>query len=809
MCCATIVTPLLIALTIVAGVQADQPALRLCEPWKSDYVGDDATGQHVIALWKLDGEKIEDASGHGHTGTLHGGTISPAGRFGSCLETFRGLPVEDKEHRALIENRPDLSPQGPFTLELWIKPKPELNSDYPQAFLLDKKYVAHADYQMIVGPPDSQGARILRVSLGFGAASDAWYAKPATFRPGTWSHVAFTYDGKGEGSFYLNGHPWGAKRIEGRQSIAAGTHPLSIGDRIGSGYGGFPGFIDQVRLSSGVLEFRPARIEQICDRACFVRRESPVLVRFEVTNLQHRAAGRRGSQHFFGRHRRENHKARCIAPGKPVAVDYPLDTSLRPDAYRLVARLNTAGSEPYQTQEAFPVRIAPRQPPHRFPVLMWGIWDPQEVSKEMGRLKQIGFNHVLGLGADNRKIWETGKPTTAADAETVAQTKRLLDGVGQRHDRRGRPLASFHVDRPAQSSNAWIARVSPTRRAGSAGRLRADAKDRGVLLQRRGFGRPDLWPFPAFGAALLHTEVRDNVEPVFHKHDFEAFRKASGSNIPAGNRLPMALTTMRVPGFPADHVIPDNQPLYVFYRWFWKAGDGWNGLNTALHRGLKSTGRRDLWTFHDPAVRVPCVYGSGGEATSLAVDLFVSDPLNLAVATDELLAMAGGAAGKQDAMKMTQIIWYRSQTAPIPKKPADAPAYQARWEQEQPAAEFITIAPMHLREAFWNKIARPIRGIMYHGWESLVPTEALGRLLFHASRHATRIGPADPRGRPAARSHPSADARGEKRRGLFGELCLGNVRRSHHVQLRRLEPLLAGRRVSGPTLCPPATGDRF
>jgi len=42
---------------------------------------------------------------------------------------------------------------------------------------------------------------------------------------------------------------------------------------------------------------------------------------------------------------------------------------------------------------------------------------------------------------------------------------------------------------------------------------------------------------------------------------------------------------------------------------------------------------------------------------------------------------------------------------------------------EQPDAPFITIAPMHLREAFWTKIARPIRGIMYHGWQSLVPCD--------------------------------------------------------------------------------------
>jgi hypothetical protein len=74
-------------------------------------------------------------------------------------------------------------------------------------------------------------------------------------------------------------------------------------------------------------------------------------------------------------------------------------------------------------------------------------------------------------------------------------------------------------------------------------------------------------------------------------------------------------------------------------------------------------------------------------------------------------------------MKMTQIIWYRSQTAPMPKTGAEPLPFQAAWEQQQPDAPFITIAPMHLREAFWTKIARPIRGIMYHGWQSLVPCE--------------------------------------------------------------------------------------
>lgn len=104
------------------------------------------------------------------------------------------------------------------------------------------------------------------------------------------------------------------------------------------------------------------------------------------------------------------------------------------------------------------------------------------------------------------------------------------------------------------------------------------------------------------------------------------------------------------------------------------------------------------------------VYGSGGECDVISQWTYsYPDPIRIGLATDELLAMAAGAKHDQEVMKMTQIIWYRSQTAPPPKSDKDAVPYKARREKEIPDAQFITIAPMHLREAFWTKIARPIK----------------------------------------------------------------------------------------------------
>ena len=154
----------LYAFVLVAGshglLWADDTPVQLCEPWQSEYSGEAATGEHVIGLWTFDvGGELKDSSGHGHDLTLQGGKINPDGRHGACLESFCGWPIEDTVHRVQAKDHADLSPPGAFTLELWIKPKAELNADYPDSFLIDKKYVSDDDYQLILGKQDRNGNR--------------------------------------------------------------------------------------------------------------------------------------------------------------------------------------------------------------------------------------------------------------------------------------------------------------------------------------------------------------------------------------------------------------------------------------------------------------------------------------------------------------------------------------------------------------------------------------------------------------------------------------------------------------------------
>jgi hypothetical protein len=122
--------------------------------------------------------------------------------------------------------------------------------------------------------------------------------------------------------------------------------------------------------------------------------------------------------------------------------------------------------------------------------------------------------------------------------------------------------------------------------------------------------------------------------------------------------------------FPKDRVIPDDHPLLRYYRWFWTVGDGWNSLHSAVHRGIHSTGRDDVWTWFDPAIRAPSLGGSGGEVDVLGQWTYTNpDPLRVGCFADELFSMAANSPQHPRVMKMTQLFWYRSQTAPKTKGP--------------------------------------------------------------------------------------------------------------------------------------------
>lgn len=683
--------------------------IHLQQPWETGYTGGDLTGPHVLGCWKFDGEKaLSDNSGKGNDLTIKGAVQSANGRFGGALEGFPGFPIQDERHSAMTAPKPpQLSPKGSFTLEMWIKPKPEFEPRL-RVFLLDKKYVDHTDYQWQISEADKGGLRRMWVNLGFGAESKTIYSDPIKLSADKWHHVAFTYDGAGDGRFYHNGEATGGARLTGYAAVTPGVKPLSIGDRLGSNYGGFPGLIDEVRICDGVLNFEQVKLEIVSSRTVWRRMEATKPIDIVCTNLG-RDVLKGATLRLSFADKEEVFTLPDVLPGKAFSAKHTLNSALKPQRYTLNARLDLGGDKAYTTRQSAEVEITPRPAPS-MPVIMWGA-NPDEAAK----LKEIGFTHCLGLGADYGTIWKEGKAVPPAPPDDIKAARQKLDralsdGIGV--------IASLSPGRYLESDPA-ILRIDRNGRVYQREDICASVPAFATFFENVGRSVAQAYgDHPAFAAALVDTEVRDASQPSFNQVDMQNYRKFAGTDIPPEVASRSGVDWTKLKDFPADRVLADDDPILKYYRWFWTVGDGWNGLHSALNKGIKTTGRRDLFTFFDPAVRQPSISGAGGTVDVISHWTYTyPDPQRIGLCADQLMAMSEASGRRQPIMKMTQLIWYRSQTAPLQ---AGAPANPVAWEDRDPEAAYITIAPMHLREALWTKLARPVQGIMYHGWNSLV-----------------------------------------------------------------------------------------
>jgi hypothetical protein len=723
-CVAVFLAAILALVLCPVGVHA-----QLAEPWSAAYSGNDSTGFHVHALWKFDsGHETADSSGRKHTLTLHGSNAVDSGKFGGGLECDAGWPASDMRHAAVAAHHSDLSPAGPFSLEMWVQAKPELKTHKGNVYLVDKKYVAHSDYQWILDAPAADGGRMMKVTLGFGTDSETWFAnQPVQLEAGAWHHLAMTYDAAGTVRFLMDGVPIGVSTKPGRGAVIGGTQALSIGDRLGSYYAGFPGVIDEVRLTTGVREFRAVSVVDVSRRHVFLRGEPSPELTWRVRN--HTRApmesvrvtvaipGTPAKSIDIGR----------IESGKHHDLPVPFDTLLRPDLYEVSVRVDaSADGKPIRTEESVPVTLVARPTPLRMPVVMWGVGGVEGVTSELPRLRRIGFTHCLGLGCDYDAVWKAKAPAAPDSPTRLEAADRMLDAA----------LANDLGIVISLSPGHWLESKPEL--------LRVDRDGKAYKRVNIANASPELTPFfenvgasvakqwgdhPAVHAALIDSEVRDGTSPSYRPEEREAFRKHSEFEIPEAVDQPWGISWTKLKDFPKDRIVPDNHPVLSYYRWFWSVGDGWNGWHSDVHRGFHQAdgnreGKPPLWTFFDPAVRVPSLFGSGGDVDFISHWTYTyPDPIRIGLCTDELLAMAAGATRKpsQQVMKMTQVIWYRSQTAPTAKTPEAG--QRSPWEDFDPDAAYITIAPMHLREALWLKLSRPVQGIMYHGWQSLVPGE--------------------------------------------------------------------------------------
>ncbi len=689
-----------------------------------------ADSASTVAFWEFaPASPALDSSGNGHTLSLRGrdSRFVEDERFAGALQIRDTEEPGDTRQGAATARAPELNFTGPMSIEMWVRPAPGL-SQQKSVYLIDKKNYPtghardpHTGY--LVTLRKMAGADRFRVEahFGFGEHSKLVASTPIDFPPEQWAHLLISYNGEGEALLYKDGYEIGRAQWPECRAIAPSRQSIVLGDRLGSIGARFLGEIARVRLSSEVA--LPSATETVSmdpgnSRLAFERMERGAHLSVVIANKTGKELAK-AALVFNGMGEGKKIAIPTLAPGASQTVNIPLDTQLKAGSYpcHLECR-DTSGAVVSEAQE-IAVTLVPRALPHRLPVIAWAWLGPSHFDA----LEAMGFTHFLSP-------WQTSTshPVDFVTKQKIPEVRRIIDRAY------GRGLRTMAAISPKQP--AFRKKYGRVERNGKATeRLNGLFPEvQSTWRQAGSFAGREFGDLPGFEGAMIGTETRDHTLPSFHVIDHEAWKQASGQEIPPEAALSRAVPPSVLDRLPVDKIIPDDDPLVAYYRWFWKTGDGWNRLYTEASEGLKESGRPGLWTWHDPAVRTPSIWGSGGKVDFLSNWTYTfPNPLKIALAADELSAMAKGNPA-QGIMSMTQIIWYRSRTTtpPEPGKPV------RDWEREHPKARFVTIAPDHLGEALWLQLAHPVKGIMYHGWGSLVGNHGSYQLTNPAS--ADRLG---------------------------------------------------------------------
>ena len=439
-------------------------------------------------------------------------------------------------------------------------------------------------------------------------------------------------------------------------------------------------------------------------RAAFRRGETPAAVRLKVKNTS--KGGITGACMTVEQLAEE----RCVRKQKIALGDLSADaeavvpcaveTRVRPGWHSLRVTVTGCRDDGAGWRDVHDVRlgIGPRQG-DRMTALMWGFNAP------VGALADFGFSHGLTRG------W------TPKTSDLALYDEALVAGVDLLH-----PMV---IEFPSGKDNDAYVRKDRTGKVidfggGSKG---VEVSNPELLQTMKPIIDEDVrmnGGHPAFVGVLPSSEQRDLTGPSFNTEHLR-YKEETGRDVPMEAEWrtihPSKLDEFKK-RFP-DGVVPNDDPVLSYYRWFWKGGDGWpaytGGIADMYHRGIS---RQDFFVFWDPAVRCPPVWGSGGAVDMLNQWVYaIPEPMNVAGPAEEILAMSAGRPGQKPSI-MTQLICYRSQMAPMDKKVSPEP----EWVKRRPKARFPTIPPDVLQEATWSMIAKPVQSIMYHGWGTIYET---------------------------------------------------------------------------------------
>jgi len=417
-----------------------------------------------------------------------------------------------------------------------------------------------------------------------------------------------------------------------------------------------------------------------------------------------------------------------IAANGAVSFNAPVETRFRPGKFAFDVSVEGRGTNgSAKTTQKFPAAIGPTFAP-RMPAIMW-IVSPQtneDVAISRNAVQEMGFTHA-GLNT-------FGIRNADGDEAVAMQAIRKLDyalASGTRFIQHWNPIP-YPPDGPA--SNHWR-RLRDGSQPNDRRKGAAEVSDPAMLAHVRRLADLNVDAFgahPGLGGALMFSEARSHTTYPSFNTEAAKYKAETGRDVPdevRGTELWFDRTEAKK-RFP-DGVVPEDDPVLSYYRWFWKGGDGWPDYISAVAEkyrakvgsygdGSEAQRKRPFFTFFDPAVRCPPVWGSGGSTDVLSQWVYaVPEPMGVAGTLEELFTMAAGRPG-QDVMMMVQCICYRNTIAPTNVTVNPPPA----WFAEHAGARFPAIPPDTLQETVWSMLAKPVKGILLYGWGCIYDTKS-------------------------------------------------------------------------------------
>ena len=415
-----------------------------------------------------------------------------------------------------------------------------------------------------------------------------------------------------------------------------------------------------------------------------------------------------------------------IAVGGKAVFDAPVETRFRTGNFTFDVSVEGNGANGcVKSAQAFPAAIGPTFAP-RMPAIMWVI-EPRFEAEAIknNSAQEMGFTHV--------GFEPFGLKTAESDEAVAMRAIRKFDYALASGTRIIQHYTQVQYPPNAPTSNYWRCQRDGSRPKGHK-RKSPEVSNPAMQEYIRRVAAANCDAFgshPGLGGVLPFTERRDGSYPSFNT-EAARYKSETGHDVPDEVKgvSPTFSWDEAKRRFP-DGVVPYDDPVLSYYRWFWKGGDGWPdyiGAVAETYRakagrygdGSEAQRKRPFFSFNDPAVRCPPVWGSGGNTDLLNQWVYaVPEPMGVAGTLEEMFAMADGRPG-QDVMMMVQCICYRHSVAPTNVTVNPPPA----WFAEHSGARFPAIPPDSLQEAVWSMLAKPIKGVLLYGWSCIYDTKS-------------------------------------------------------------------------------------